>query len=169
MDTVGLVRKLQQYNFALIDCEGIQATKTHCCVRKVYMLAKDGMTDAEIVFVPCKQFKDLEKKYQRSFRYCYRNIHNLPYSPIDRKLKCCDAASGVKRFLETVNASVVLYKGGCLEKNICDQLGVECWNIELLGAPKLNTHSPKEEINEHYNFLLNIGCMFKLPVRPIDS
>ena len=167
MDTKGLIGKLHQHNFVLLDCEGIQASKTHCCVRKLYMLAKDGMTDAELEFIPCKRFKDLEKRYNSSFWYCYYKIHNLCYYPVNTKLKCCDVAAVVNRFVKTVNASLVLYKGGHLEKNVCDQLGIACLNIELLGAQKVNSHSPKEEVNEHYKYLLNAGCVFQLPVRSI--
>ena len=121
------------------------------------------VSDKEIEFVPCKKFDTLENKYKNSFRYCYQKIHHLSYYPTNTKLKCCDVLSKVNDFLESVNACIVLYKGGCLEKRICEQLGIECYNIEYLGAPKVNSHSPKVEINAHYNFLLNIGCMFQLP------
>ena len=40
-------------NWALLDIEYIQCTRTHRCIRKLYILAKDGYTDLQLEFFPC--------------------------------------------------------------------------------------------------------------------
>ena len=70
---------LLKKHWALLDVEFIQSTKNHKCLRKMYILAKDGFTDWELEFYPCKKFKDLDIKYRKSFCYCRAHIHLLPY------------------------------------------------------------------------------------------
>ena len=51
-------------NWALLDIEFIQCTHTHKCVRKLYMLAKDGYMDLLLEFFPCKPLHIFSKKDQ---------------------------------------------------------------------------------------------------------
>ena len=73
--------QIKNKNFAILDIEYIQASKIHKCTRKLYILAKDGYTDMELEFKPCKPLNELSKFYQRSFRFCENPIHKLPYYP----------------------------------------------------------------------------------------
>ena len=56
---------IRERGFVLLDCEGILVSKQHCCIRKLYMLAKDGMTECESEFNPCVEFNSLDKKISR--------------------------------------------------------------------------------------------------------
>ena len=65
---------IKMRNWALLDDEYIQCTQTHKCVRKLYMLAKDGYMDLLLEFFPCQPLRKLDKKYRRTFWYCQREI-----------------------------------------------------------------------------------------------
>ena len=148
--------QIRERSFVLLDCDTIQITKKHCCIRKIYMLGKDGMTECELEFIPCAEFNSLDKKYQRAFIYCCKNIHKLDYQPKDAILQCKDAENVIKEFASRLNAELILYKGGSIEKRLCEKIDID---------KKVDSHSPKVEVNLHYNYLLNTGCLFELPVQ----
>ena len=54
-------------NWTLLDIEYIQCTRTHRCIRKFYILAKNGYTDLQQECIPCEPLHKLEK-----------NIKSLP-------------------------------------------------------------------------------------------
>ena len=85
-------------NWALLDIEYIQCTRTHKCVRKLYMLAKDGYMDLLLEFFPCEPLHKLDKKYQRAFHYCQREIHKLPYCPPPPSPPCWTAVKEADNF-----------------------------------------------------------------------
>ena len=146
---------LRKRNFVILDIEYIRTLENHCCIRKLYLLSKDGIQEREADLVPCQHFKDMEQKYQNSFLYCKRNIHHLPFYPKKRIFKCYYARRIIEEFMDITGADLVLYKGGNIERNLCNRMGLESYNIEELGVKKVTTHDPREEVNIHYNFLLN--------------
>ena len=115
-------KQIRERNFVLLDCEAIRISKEHCCIRKIYMLGKDGMTECELEFIPCAEFNSLDKKYQRAFIYCCKNIHKLDYQPKDAILQCKDAENVIKEFASRLNAELILYKGGVLKKGYVKKL-----------------------------------------------
>ena len=76
-----IITVMKEKNIAILDVEFIQSSKYHKCVRKFYILAKDGYTDMELDFRPCKPLNELSKAHQRSFRFCQHHIHKLSYYP----------------------------------------------------------------------------------------
>ena len=56
-----VVPAMQSYNFALMDIQYIQVSKTHRCIRKVYILAKDGLF-LKSDFYPCIRYKDIDRE-----------------------------------------------------------------------------------------------------------
>ena len=47
--------EIRQRSFVLLDCEGVQVSKQHCCVRRLYILGKDGMIECELgVYSMCR-------------------------------------------------------------------------------------------------------------------
>ena len=149
---------LRRTNFALIDCETIQDGQ-HQCIRKLSLLAKDGTTCLTMDFRPCRSYVDLDDKDCRSFRFCKRQIHHLEYYPLTYAPRCDEAVDVVAEFLYAHRIDLLLYKGGCIEKRLSLAIGVPSYNIESLGAPKVNSHNPEEELREHYNFLLTLNCI----------
>jgi hypothetical protein len=77
-----------------------------------------------------------EKQY--TIRYQIRNIHGLP---IVRERLTDDffTLEESMTFLTkefTSNADLVAYKGGDIERNLLNNMGVHCINLEVLACPK---------------------------------
>ena len=49
----------------------------------------------------------------------------------------------------------------CLEKNICQNIGVKLLNLEDVGVPKASSHQPKEEVYEHYEYIRKNKTLFE--------
>ena len=156
-----LQERMQNENFIIVDIEAIKTSEEHSCIRKLYILSKNGMKDLEVEFVPCKWLSELSWKYKQSFFYCQRHIHKLNYYPPRHvSLKCKDAPSVVRNFDRNVN--LMLYKGGEHEKELAEKIGMDSINIEDVGVQRVNSHDPKEEVNLYFNSLLHLGCILKL-------
>ena len=112
-------QQLNKRNWAMMDIEYIQCTHTHKCLQKLYILAKNGYTDMELEFFPCKPLLTLEEKYQRAFQYCQRKIHKLSYYPKGPSSSCSTAAEKLKKYVVDNEIDLVLYEGGRVEKNLC--------------------------------------------------
>ena len=148
---------LLEKHWALLDIEFIQSTKDHKCLRKLYILAKDGFTDRELEFYPCRKFKDLDRRYKRSFRYCRANIHQLSYYPERYASPCSTAVTKVGKFIVDNGIYLVLYKGGCIEEQICKELCILSFNIEKLGDfERPYSHDPYVEVNIYYEQLVQL-------------
>ena len=146
---------LKRENFVLIDIEGIQISKNHICTRLIYMLSKDGLISKEIEFLPCEPLDKLDYKYQRAYEFCKWNIHGLEFDPSAPSLQCADAAREVQKFSEICNSTLIVYKGGIIEKRLCESINMRSLDIETLGAPRVNSHDPCTEVNTHYKWIQN--------------
>ena len=89
--------------FAIIDCEGILVTKKHICIRSMYILLQDGITEKYREFVACIDIKDLEQKYRQAFNYCRRHIHKLDYYPKRMSGPCYTASTELNSFIKKNN------------------------------------------------------------------
>ena len=147
---------LNAKNWALLDIEYIQCTRTHRCIRKLYILAKNGYTDLQLEFFPCDPLHKLDKKYQRAFQYCQREIHKLPYCPEGPSSPCSTAAEKLNNFIVKNNIDLVFYKGGQIEKAVCDELHINSFNIENFESEleKVNSHDPYVEVNCYFTQLV---------------
>ena len=143
--------ELKEKNWALMDVEYIRISSTHRCIRKIYLLMKDGATDLELDFYPCMRYKELEPRYQRTFRFCRNHIHKLSYDPRKwPRIRCVDAVSKIYNFVVYNDIELLLYKGGDIEKEC-----IKCMNIELIpGIQKINSHDPRMEVNWYYHQVL---------------
>ena len=52
-------------NWAIINIKFIRTSETHHCIRKLDILAKNGIDELEMNFHPCTRFCDLETTYQQ--------------------------------------------------------------------------------------------------------
>ena len=74
------IELLSEKRWILLDVEFIRVTSIHRCIRKLHILAENGQTKMELAFYPCEKYKDLEQKYQKSFRSCHPYIYQLSYN-----------------------------------------------------------------------------------------
>ena len=149
---------LSEKNRALMDIEYIRISKTHRCIRKLYILADNGYTDMELDFYPCVRYKNLETKYQRSFRFCQNHIHKLTYNPKQYSAVCAAVLSNLNEFIVHNNIATILYKGGTIEKEICEKLSIPSINIECFPElEKVHSHDPRTEVNCYFNQLVELN------------
>ena len=67
------------------------------------------------------------------------------------------AALKIRKFIEDNGIDLILYKGGCIEKQICKELGISSFNIEKLGKfEKPYSHGPYAEVNTYYGQLIQL-------------
>ena len=142
--------------YAILDIETIQMDKTHACVRKLYILCSDGITDCEREFTVCLPLQKLEKKYQAAFIYCKNNIHRLDYYPKGLSNACIFAVDTLKTFVKMNGVRVVLFKGGIIERRLCETAGIKYFDIGAL-VPKANCHDPRIEVRQHFKYLV-LNC-----------
>ena len=154
-----LVGKIKKGNFMLLDIEYIQATKSHQCIRKFCMLSKNGECEYG-EFYPCKRFHELELRFQKAFHYCRRNIHKLTYNPIHYSPECRTSSTVVQKIVADYSCDFILYKGGTVEKDLCERIGVQSYNIECLeGLRKATTHNPRDEVYFYMKQLNDMGLL----------
>ena len=156
-----VINTLKFKKWALMDIEYIQSSYTHKCIRKLYVLTGDGKWDMEVDFYPCVSYHSLPDKYQRSFQYCAKHIHKLSYRPKTLSHPCISALDVIRNFINEHDVEVVLYKGGTIERDICEKLLIESRNIEAInGLRKIHSHDPATEVNLYWDqlreFTLNL-------------
>ena len=151
---------MREKNWAILDVEYIQITRDHRCVRKLYLLAKDGFTESEMEFHPCIRYRYLDKRHQRSFHYCKKHIHKLSYYPKGYASPCEEALEKIGRFIDENDIDIILYKGGEIERDLCSDLGIPSYNIERIrGLEKAYSHDPRIEVNCYFSQLVELDCV----------
>ena len=150
MERQAVVKYLNEMNWGLLDIEYIQATKSHKCIRKLACLAKNGFAELNLEFSPCKPLQKLERRYWRSYHFCQAEIHQLPYYPIGPSSPCSTAIEKLNNFITDNEIDLILYKGGDIEKKLCDELEIASFNIEYFNLEKAYSHDPYEEVNHYF-------------------
>ena len=159
--TIEIKNFLRSTNFAILDCEVIRINQ-HDCIRRMYCLGKDGFSSISGEFQPCISFGRLSEKDRKSFLYCKKHIHKLNYYPQRNNTQSCTHAKKLlKNFIRRRDIKLLLYKGGCIERNLAKQLDIPSLNIENIGVSKIiDCHDPEIEVNCHYKSLIEKGCIF---------
>ena len=144
-------KELMTQNWMIMDIEYIQTSKKHQCIRKLYMLSKNGSTECELDFYPCVRYKNLSKKYQRAFTFCQKYIHKLSYNPGKYSPFCSNILKEINDFIVHNGIELVLYKGGMIEYNLCEKLCIPSMNLEVIPQIKKSySHNPNFEVNFYY-------------------
>ena len=150
--------ELMKKKWLIMDIEYIQTSKEHRCIRKLYMLAKDGFTEKELEFHPCVRYRSMSKRNRQSFHYCKKHIHKLSFYPTTYASSCDTALEKIGRFIDENNVEIVLYKGGEIESDLCSDIGIPSYNIEgIKGLEKVHSHDPRTEVNCYYIQLVHLG------------
>ena len=158
MEQQRVVEMLRENFFAIMNVEYIRTSKTHRCIRKLYILAKNGFDDLELDFFPCKPYKVLEKRYQRSFRFCRNHIHKLQYNPERYSPACNTVLSKINTFIVYNDIDLILYKDGTIEKDLCAELYIPSYNIKCFSElEKSYSHDPRIEVNCYYTQLVQFN------------
>ena len=151
-NTMEQVKLLAEKRWCLLDVEFIQTSLTHRCIRKIYVLEQNGRTNIESEFYPCKRYKDLEWKYQRSFNYCRRHIHRLSYDPRKYSPTCRSILPILNEFIVNCGIELILYKGGQIERDLCKTLDIPSFNFEgLEGLEISRSHNQRTEVNFYFS------------------
>ena len=121
-------------NSFLVDIEAIRINN-HDCLREIGILHVRTNTYFSKHFIPCEDFYKLLNKDKKSFDFCFYNIHGLTYFPRPTLkqqtfLSCCEAPSYL--FNLVGKYATIYYKGGHLERNLCQQLGLKCFDLEQI-------------------------------------
>jgi hypothetical protein len=154
-----LTELMREKNWAIMDVEYIQTSKDHRCVRKLYMLSKDGFTDKELEFHPCVRYRSMKKRNKQSFHYCKSHIHKLPFYPQMYASPCDTAVEKIEQFIDDNHIDFFLYKGGEIESDLCSDIGIPSYNIECIkGLEKAYSHDPRTEVNCYYMQLVELNC-----------
>ena len=132
---------LKEKHWALLDAEFIRISQTHRCIRKLYILDRNGYSDMKSEFYPCKRYEDVEWKYQRTFQYCKPHIHKLNYNPKKYSPECLQVLPILNEFIVDNGIELILYKGGTIERDLSKALDIPSLNIECIeGLEKTSSH-----------------------------
>ena len=152
--------------YAIIDIEAISLSKVrmwprkgkfariHNCTRKMAIVLHTGETKV-IEARPCIRKKNLLETEEKSFRYCKNRIHGLPYYPYNTSLRCHEVLKVVSEYLHEHAIDKIFFKGGVLEKDFCDRMGIEAINLEIFGVGKAHSHDPLKEVIFYRSIIKN--------------
>ena len=106
---------------------------------------------------PCLDLKrHLMWGEERQFYWCKKNIHGLDYYPKKGFTLCSNMIEILKKYVKDRKIEIILYKGGTVEIDVAEKLGLPCLNIEAYGVSKARSHVPEEEICEYKEQLLEM-------------
>ena len=159
--------ELLKRQYTVVDIEGItlsshrnfpkgRFSRRHNCIRKISFEFWDNSTQS-LEFRPCVAWHDLDDVERRSFSYCKKHIHGLPFNP-RLSSSCTNSVKMIEQLLKHKQADVILYKGGQLERDLADKLQIECRNLEEFGVPKFpaGVHNPQAEVHFFHEEFLKI-------------
>ena len=137
--------------FAILDCELIAISKSHQCVRSMSIILEDGITMKYWEFSPCKSFQDIPVPQKKSYTYCYYNVHGLKFYPSQRgSKKCYQAKEVLFQFIKKYGVDIIYYKGGQIERQLCNEIKCPSFNLEYISIPKAYSHNPREEVKFYF-------------------
>ena len=59
----------------------------------------------------------------------------------------------MRTFIAAHHINLVFYKGGCIEKRLCEDIGIDSYDMVNFGIPKAPSHDPCEEVHFYYKHL----------------
>ena len=129
----------------VLTCDSIQVAQNHICIRKMNICVLGGGHLADqtfkFEFAPCRQYDDIEERYQDSFDYAKTYLHGLSYNPSNDFLmfNCPDAVDKMNEIMGWNFRDIILYKGGKVERQLAYDLGLYCCDLEQFMKSNLTT------------------------------
>ena len=126
----------------IIDLEGFYLSRGFF-VRELGWCTIQGENDSQH-FYSRLHYKDLNYKDRRTVNYVYKHIHGLRFEATYREaaLPQRDVDAIVRALYR---GGLVAYKGGHLEKDLLDKMGLPSVNLEDFGCPKADLLWSKTE------------------------
>ena len=106
---------------------------------------------------PMRTSTQIREKISKSLiHFCQSEIHKLPYCPEGSSLPCSAAVERLNNFIKNNEIDLVFYKGGDIEKKVCDKLHINSFNIEnfMNELEKVYSHDPYIEVNCYFTQLV---------------
>lgn len=121
----------------ILDIDGYRLKSGQFIVRELGWCTMKGENDSQHFYSPLR-YHDLSYKDRRTVNYIYRHVHGLRFEANYREaaLPQRDVA-GVIRAL--YKGGLIAYKGGHIEKELLDKLGLPCVNLEDFGCPRADS------------------------------
>ena len=159
----------------IIDLEGFPLSSGFS-VRELGWCTIKGENDSQH-FNSRLRYKDLNYKDRRTVNYVYRHVHGLRFESAFREA-ALPQRDGEAVIRALYRGGLVAYKGGHLEKDLLDKMGLPSVNLEDFGCPKADSlwsklyppgkscghhkeqpfklvHCPKQETYLFFNWLQN--------------
>ena len=140
-DLVRLTKKKMEHICMIVDLDGYRVKHQPYIVRELglYSLQHGSFSWCLENKLP---YLSLEKRDRKTVNYVYHHIHGLRFE--SSKQEKALPQPMVKPIMEsaylrsrTQQHTTVAYKGGCLEKNLLNELQIPCVNLEDFGCPKV--------------------------------
>ena len=117
----------------IIDIDGFRLKSGQFIVREVGWCTMQGENDSQI-YSPLR-YKDLSYKDKQTVKCVYRHVHGLRFEASYKEAALPQRDVG--GLIQTLyRGGVIAYKGGHIEKEYLENLGLPCVNLENFGCPK---------------------------------
>ena len=120
----------------IIDIDGFRIS-TGLIVRELGWCTLEGANDSQHFYSPIK-YSQLSYKDRRTVNHVYRHVHGLRFEAAYKEAALPQrAVEGVIRVL--YHGGLTAYKGGHLEKDVLDKIGLPSVDLEEFGCPKADS------------------------------
>ena len=160
----------------ILDIDGYRLSSGQFIVRELGWCTIQGENDSQHFYSPLR-YCDLSCKDRRTVNCVYRHVHGLRFEAAYKE------AALLQREVESViralyKDGLIAYKGGHIEKDVLEKMGLPCVDLEVFGCPKADSlwsshfdpgtscghhkietmkfiHCPKQETFLFFNWLKN--------------
>ena len=122
----------------ILDLDGFTVNKKFLC-RELGIIEVGQETATSYHFDIGIRWADLSPKDRKACMYVGRYVHKLPLIARRGSLPLNNLNGVVNDFYNDIKKSeksVIAYKGGCLERNLLNELNIPAVNLESFGCPK---------------------------------
>lgn len=118
----------------ILGIDGFRLSSGQFLVRELGWCTIKGENDSQHFYSPLR-YRDLSYKDRRTVNYVYRQVHGLRFeAPYKEAALPQRDVEGVIRTL--YKEGLIAFKGGQIEKEILDKMGLPCVDLEKYGCPK---------------------------------
>ena len=144
----------------ILDIDGFRLKSGQFIVRELGWCTMKGENDSQHFYSPLR-YKDLCYKDRQTVKCVYRHVHGLRFEANYREaaLPQRDVAGVIQALYR---GGLIAYKGGQIEKEFLDNLGLPSVNLEDFGCPRADSlwssHYPTRTSCGHHKVETIIHC-----------